>query len=231
MSTKTPHEREPEGDDLVAAEYVLGVLSGGERQAAAARIEAEPPFARLVDQWENRLAPLGKGYREIEPPASVKAALDKRLFGAGKSAGFWSSLAFWRALSAAALGLAALLVVILVQPVPQAQTLVASLAADGSDVRYVVVYDAASRDVGLNHLSGHRADGKDFELWVIEKGKAPISAGIIAVGSQIHMTMPEDLARKVAAGAVLAISLEPGGGSPTGQPTGPVVAAGELFSA
>lgn len=227
----TPHdEREPEGDDLVASEYVLGVLSAGERQAAAARAESEPAFARLVEKWEMALSPLASGYRGIEPPDQVKAALDKRLFGDEKPKGFWSSLAFWRSLAAAALALAALLVFIQVQPVPQAQTLVASLAAEDSDVRYVVVYDPLSRDVGLNHLSGHRAEGKDFELWVIEKGKAPISAGIIAVGSQIHMTVPEDLASKVAAGAVLAISLEPGGGSPTGQPTGPVVAAGELLS-
>ncbi|WP_287200988.1 anti-sigma factor, partial [Mesorhizobium sp.] len=33
---------------------------------------------------------------------------------------------------------------------------------------------------------------------------------------------------KLAQGAVLAVSVEPAGGSPTGQPTGPVVAAGDL---
>lgn len=32
----------------------------------------------------------------------------------------------------------------------------------------------------------------------------------------------------IARGAVLAISLEPPGGSPTGAPTGPVIAAGEV---
>jgi anti-sigma-K factor RskA len=34
----------------------------------------------------------------------------------------------------------------------------------------------------------------------------------------------------IASGALFAISLEPEGGSPTGQPTGPVVAAGDLRS-
>jgi anti-sigma-K factor RskA len=38
------------------------------------------------------------------------------------------------------------------------------------------------------------------------------------------------LQQKLAQGAVLAISVEPAGGSPTGQPTGPVVATGDLKS-
>ena len=32
------------------------------------------------------------------------------------------------------------------------------------------------------------------------------------------------------AGAMLAVSLEPPGGSPTGQPTGPVVSTGKLVA-
>ncbi|RUV29618.1 anti-sigma factor, partial [Mesorhizobium sp. M7A.F.Ca.MR.148.00.0.0] len=89
--------------------------------------------------------------------------------------GLWSSLAFWRGLAAAAV--AALAIYILVPtlnpPVEQPQArLVASLAAEGSDVRYLAVYDAAHHEVGLSHVSGERASGKDFELWMIE-GKNP----------------------------------------------------------
>ena len=40
------------GDDLLAAEYVLGVLPAEERQIASRRIDAETGFARLVDGWE-----------------------------------------------------------------------------------------------------------------------------------------------------------------------------------
>jgi len=52
--------------------------------------------------------------------------------------------------------------------------------------------------------------------------------GIIPPGATTHVAVSAEERKKLAQGAVLAISLEPAGGSPTGQPTGPVVAAGDL---
>ncbi|MER8630327.1 anti-sigma factor [Mesorhizobium opportunistum] len=227
------------GDDMFAAEYVLGVLPADERQIASRRIDSETDFARLVDGWEVRLSPLADAYPEIEPPASVKAAVDRRLFAstaaapAEPRAGLWSSLAFWRGLAAAAVAALALYIAVpyVNPPAVQPQTrLVASLAADGSDVKYLAVYDAAHHDVSLSHVSGERASGKDFELWMIEGKNAPVSMGVIPSGATAHIVVSPAAQQKLAQGAVLAVSLEPSGGSPTGQPTGPVVAAGDLKS-
>ncbi|HEY4191744.1 MAG TPA: anti-sigma factor [Mesorhizobium sp.] len=226
---------EHEGDDLLAAEYVLGVLTADERLAAQRRAEADTAFARLVDAWEVRLSPLDGGYAEVEAPASVKAALDRRLFtptsaGAARP-GLWSSLAFWRGLTMAALAALALYVAapLVNPPVPSSQpTLVAALAADGSDVKYLAVYDPAQHSVGLSHVAGEHATGKDFELWMIEGKNPPVSMGIIAAGATARLPVSPAVQQRLAQGAVLAVSLEPAGGSPTGQPTGPVVAAGDL---
>jgi anti-sigma-K factor RskA len=227
------------GDDLFAAEYVLGVLPAEERQIASRRIDAETDFARLVDGWEAHLSPLAAAYPEIEPPASVKVAVDRRLFASSTAApaepraGLWSSLAFWRGLAAAAVAALAIYIAVpyLNPPAVQPQTrLVASLAADGSDVKYLAVYDAAHHEVGLSHVSGERAAGKDFELWMIEGKNAPVSMGVIPAGATAHIVVSPAAQQKLAQGAVLAVSLEPAGGSPTGQPTGPVVAAGDLKS-
>lgn len=226
------------GDDILAAEYVVGVLPADERQAASQRIERDGVFARLVDTWEVHLTPMSSAYTPVEPPVSIKAAIDRRLFSgtttSAERAGIWASLAFWRGLATAALAALAIYVGanLLQQPTIEApqQRLVASLAADGSDVRYLALYDAENGDVGLSHVSGDRASGRDFELWMIEGQNAPVSMGVIPVGSSIHITVDEAARAKLAAGAVLAISLEPAGGSPTGQPTGPVVAAGDLKS-
>jgi anti-sigma-K factor RskA len=225
------------GDNLLAAEYVLGVLAADERQIASRRIDAETGFARLVDAWELHLSPMAAAYPEIEPPAIVKPAIDRRLFAstattaAGPRAGLWSSLAFWRGLAAAAVAALAIYIAVpYVNPPVEQPRLVASLAADGSDVKYLVVYDAAHHDVGLSHVSGERAAGKDFELWMIEGKNPPVSMGIIPAGATTHMTISPAVQQKLAQGAVLAVSLEPAGGSPTGQPTGPVVAAGDLKS-
>ena len=50
-------------EDMLAAEYVVGALAAEERRAAAERIERDPVFARLVDQWEVRLSPLASATR------------------------------------------------------------------------------------------------------------------------------------------------------------------------
>ena len=63
---------------------------------------------------------------------------------------------------------------------------------------------------------------------MIEGKNPPVSMGVVPVGATISVVVTPELRAKLAQGAVLAISLEPSGGSPTGQPTGPVVAAGDL---
>ncbi len=239
MNTADNNEREFGGDDAVAAEYVLGVLAADERQAIARRIDTDAAFAQLVDHWEVTLAPMAQGYAPVEPPASVKPALDRKLFSTAAStatggASIWQSLAFWRGLTVAAFAALALYVAVpfLSQSAPDApaERLVASLAPQQSDVHYFVVYDGRAGDIGLSHVTGEPASGRDFELWVIEPGQAPASLGVIPAGSNVHLAVSQDVQRKIASGAVFAISLEPAGGSTTGAPTGPVVAAGDLRS-
>ncbi|WP_027166888.1 anti-sigma factor [Mesorhizobium sp. WSM3224] len=225
------------GDDLLAAEYVLGVLAADERQIASRRIDTETAFARLVDAWEVHFAPMAAAYAAVEPPGSVKVAIDRRLFASSASTsatsggGLWASLAFWRGLAAAAVAALAVYVALpyVNPPASQPETrLVASLAADNSPVKYLAVYDAARHEVGLSLVSGDRGAGKDFELWMIEGKNAPVSMGVIPAGQTARMAVAPAVQQKLAQGAVLAVSLEPTGGSPTGQPTGPVVAAGDL---
>jgi anti-sigma-K factor RskA len=237
MSLAEDNGAERGGDEILAAEYVIGVLPADERQAVSARIEREPAFARLVDQWEAHLAPMAGAYQPVDPPASVKSAIDRRLFSgtaagaAAPSRGLWGSLAFWRGLAVASIAAFAIYAALpYIRPpaeVPEMR-LVASLAAEGSDVRYLAMYDAARDEVGLSHVSGEKAADRDFELWLIEGQKPPVSMGLVPAGAAVRITLTPEISEKLASGAVLAISLEPTGGSPTGQPTGPVVAAGDL---
>lgn len=225
------------GDAILAGEYVVGTLPAEERRAVAARIDSDPAFARHVDRWEVDFSPMGAAYVPVEPPATVKPAIDRRLFSSQSATsappGFWSSLAFWRGIAVAALAALALWIAVPYLSPPTAEPqlrLVASLAPHDSDVHYFVVFDARTKDVGLSHVTGARADGRDFELWLIEGGKAPESIGVIPVGSSVHMAVSQALVDRFQSGAALAISLEPLGGSSTGQPTGPVVATGDLLS-
>jgi anti-sigma-K factor RskA len=80
----------------------------------------------------------------------------------------------------------------------------------------------------LSHVSGDRGAGHDFELWAIEGQAKPVSLGVIPAGKTIRVRISPEIGKLLANGGTLAISLEAPGGSPTGQPTGPVVAVGGL---
>ena len=72
------------------------------------------------------------------------------------------------------------------------------------------------------------AANKSLELWVLPKEGAPRSLGVVAneMGDTLITILPTD--PRVRGANALAISLEPPGGSPTRQPTGPVLATGVI---
>ncbi|PWG68431.1 hypothetical protein DF186_25135, partial [Enterococcus hirae] len=62
------------------------------------------------------------------------------------------------------------------------------------------------------------------ELWLIADGAdAPVSLGVLDNAGTTRIRVPDDIAPGVRTGTI-AISIEPPGGSPTGAPTGTVVA-------
>ena len=71
---------------------------------------------------------------------------------------------------------------------------------------------------------------KTAELWLIPPGDKPHSLGVVDVSHPVSVTIPPTLRNAVTLKAAMAISVEPPGGSPTGQPTGPVIAKGGISS-
>lgn len=226
-------------DDALASEYVLGVLDADERRHCAERIARDAGFALRVAEWENRLAGLNEGFEENVPPAGIKAAIDARLFAPAPSAepdglrAVWASLAFWRILSGTALAALVVLMALIVArpdlsgPGP-GPTLVAALAAEDSDARFLALYDGAGRTLRIRRLAGDLPDDRDHELWLIAEGADPVSLGLVGTADAAPRTVPDDLRVAFAEGVTLAVSLEPKGGSTTGAPTGPVVALGPV---
>ena len=217
-------------DDALASEYVLGVLDAAERTACTDRIERDPAFAALVAEWEHRLSGLNEDYAELPAPASAKSRIDERLFGGEKqpASGFWSSLAFWRTLSGAALAVAAALLVAIVIGGPAPRTsLIAALQAADTDVRFVALFDQGEGTLRVAQVGGDAPSGQAFELWLIAGDNPPASLGLIE-GEAPPTSVAAGLVPGFSEGTALAVSLEPEGGSPTGAPTGPVVAQGLL---
>ena len=90
------------------------------------------------------------------------------------------------------------------------------------------IYDPAASTVRLPGPMPIPA-GHSAQLWAIVDGGKPVPLGVFRiVGTNVVADARSNAMMK--AGTMLAISLEPVGGSPTGKPTGPVVASGKLTS-
>lgn len=224
-----------DGDQVLVAEYALGLLDAAEHAAMARRIASEPALAAELKLWRARLASLDSEFAETPAPAAVQLKLERRLFGSGEAGGitgWWNSLALWRGLAGAGVAVAVLAVgVNLAQP-PRvdpklfANQLVAALSEQGSNVSFVALYNPATGSMRLTALSGEAVPEKDFELWAIRGAEAPVSMGVIPARARSDVKLTPELLQGFGEGTVLAITLEPKGGSPTGGPTGPIVAKG-----
>jgi anti-sigma-K factor RskA len=106
--------------------------------------------------------------------------------------------------------------------------LLASLAGEEAPEALTVAYRPVTRELVITPARIAAPADRVRELWLIPEAAKPISLGLVgAVGTQRRI-LPATLAARFAAGATIAISDEPNGGSPTGQPTGSVLAAGSL---
>lgn len=223
-----PQDLPPEEtDEALAAEYVLGVLDIGERATVFDRVRRDSTFAARVARWQERLVPLDAETPELAPPPDMLNRIEARLFPAPAPRPRWRFALglFGGALAAAAVAVV-LLVVVPLQPGPDApeprETLRAELVAEDA----TLVFAALWREDGLlqvRRISGDDAGaGQDYELWLIGADGVPASLGLLR-GPSAQATVPN-----LGAGLTLAVSLEPEGGSTTGAPTGPVLAAAPL---
>ncbi|KAA8616456.1 anti-sigma factor [Salipiger aestuarii] len=215
-------------DSALAAEYVLGALDRSERRDAQNRIATDPAFAAEVAAWEARLDPLLDRVAPQTPPAHGWAALETRLFAPPddpRPRSAWAWLGIASGLSTALLAA----VLWLGEPMQRAQgpLWISDLVSDDGSVRLAALYDAARGEMRVSVGGDAPAPDRDFELWMIAGGGAPVSLGVMPHTGSAAMAIPEDL-RAEMVGATLAITEEPAGGAPGGQATGPVVATALL---
>ena len=223
---------EPKSGDgtLIAAEYVLGVLSAAERLAVQARIAREPALRAEVEYWEQRLGTLASELEPVDPSPQVWAKIEAALATNTRRGALWQNLPFWRwaAIGSAALATASLVALIYVARIEPANApLIAKLESNGGG-GFVVAIDSGSGGLTVVPAALSNVDQRALELWLIAPGEQPRSLGLIEAARAVHISVPANLIPRVTPQSTLAISLEPLGGSPTGLPTGPVIASGKL---
>ena len=216
----------------MAAEHVLGLLEGEDLAAAERRLEQDPAYRALYAGWAEDLGSLAEGFEPVAPPSRIKGAIDKRLFGARRE-GLLRRLGLWPALTAAVLAAGTYLVVTdldLLRFEPEGPALRAEIAAEDRSLVVQVAYDPAEPDMlQVSRPSGDAAPGRSLELWLIAGEAAPVSLGVLPQDREGRLAIPEAL-RPMLPEAVLAVSDEPEGGSPTGTATGPVLGVGPVTS-
>jgi anti-sigma-K factor RskA len=219
---------------VTAAELALGLLEGDERAAALRRVLADQAFAEEVERWRGRFGDLHAEAPEAEPPAGGLARVEAAINGSEATQANRRA-ARWRAMAVAASLVAVLLFGTLMLrpgesdsggPVTTAPALlVASIKPTGPGSPIAVAYDPATKRLSVAGAALAGAD-RSAELWVIADGAKPRSVGLLSPNDATSIRVRDDIAPLFKPTAELAISIEPLGGSPTDQATGPVVAAG-----
>lgn len=228
----------------LAGEYALGLLTGDELAEARRRFAEDAEFRAEVGRWLGRLAPLLDEIPAAQPPATLWRRIEQNL-GSGRAANdnetsLRRRVAIWRGATAAALAVAASLALVMitrpdpvippaVTPAPVGQPLFASLSDEGQATRLFASWNPAEGRLVIAEANAVEVPaGSDRELWVIPAGGAPQSLGTIGGEARAVVQPGDALTAELREGATLAVSIEPAGGSPTGQPTGPVVVTGTL---
>ena len=236
--------------EALAAEYALGVLGTADRAAAAALLARDSDFAAAVARWTAQLAPIVETVAPVAPASGVWDRINAEIAppvrrapvaATQSSTSFWSSLFVWRGMSFASTAAATALAFVALSPdrspvlvaasqqVARAEVSAPLLLGDGKATMVAAAYDPNVREVLVTPAANVNIPaGRTMELWIIIGDKAPRSLGVITPGAAAAHVLPGDVRADLAAGATLAISIEPLGGSRTGAPTGPVVAAGKL---
>ena len=216
----------------LAAEYVLGTLKGGARRRFEGWMHQDADLRNITAQWQQRLAPMAEFAGAVQPPTSVWRGVERRLGLKPASSGwqFWrnENLAFWRSLGMLSTGLAAMLMVFVLSNRPfDAPTIsyVATLTDEKAQTAMLLTADSGNHALDVRLISSAQvAADKSLQLWAVPTSGKPRSLGVL-VDQRGRFTLAANAISSDV--AVLAVTLEPKGGSPDPNgPTGPILYKG-----
>lgn len=219
--------------DTLAAEYVLGTLDADTRVKLQRLMMTSDRARQAVWRWERELNALGASLNDVQPGPVVWQRIEARLGLAGQatadsaraeprpsrvgSSRGWNPFQHW-----VWPAIAAALVLVMVSwntwQVPQPAPTQVAVIQDAS-ARALWSVSLTEQDLVVTSTREVTpSTDRDYQLWLVAAdGRAPVSLGLL----------PETGQRQLARSAlfdtatidVLAVSREPEGGSPTGQPT------------
>ena len=231
----------------LAAEYVIGTLRGGARRRFEQFLVSDYALRAEVAKWETHFMPLIERIKPVTPPDRVWANIQARIGGTtsttaraptanlaaslAANTGWLGNLKFWRGLgmgaSLAASVLLATLIMMRSNLNADSDPMMMAVLEDQGVVRMVVEQPKSGLLMVKMVKPWAAKPNQSMELWVIPKDGAPRTLGVINEQGETRITMP-DMDRRLTDGTVFAITNEPVGGSPSGNPTGSVMCKGSI---
>jgi anti-sigma-K factor RskA len=208
----------------LAEEYVLGTLQGAARQRFERLLRHDAALRETVQEAARRWNVLVETLPPIQPSAAVWRNIERRIAPVRQvPARPWYRLGFWRGWALATSALAAMLVLYIgVAPLPVTYVVVIT---DDAQARasWLLSTAATGQDIRVTTLAPQPLPpDRTFQLWVKLPGAIAVqSVGLIPAAGRTTLQVPGPLVPKLVQAEKFGVSIEPPGGSPTGQPTTP----------
>lgn len=220
---------DPELRQRLASEYVLGTLHGHARARFERLLLSDARLRDEVAAWQTRLLPLADALPPVAPPPRVWRGIQSRI-GLQQEVSR-RSLAFWRNLGLVSTAAAAALALYIAVTPPRTPEMTYVALITDTHAKPAWIVSARNAQLTIKSLAPHTlAANQSLQLWLLPAGGKPVSLGLVPLAVSKTAVLPTQVGAQFAHAQAMAISLEPAGGSPTGQPTGPVLYQGPLVA-
>ena len=221
MNYQTPTLRR-----ALAADYAIGLMSTPARRRFEQLLLDDAALRGELAQWQETLASLTENLPEPPVPDrvwhAITARIEPQVLHMPEKRPFWN----WLRITAAVCSLVIAVTLGVIYNRDSARYSATLLTADAQPALKV---EAHEDYLNVEPLTLAAVDPqRSLELWAIPADGKPISLGVIPVGGKGRVELSDAQKALVGKPVALAVSLEPKGGSPTGQPTGPVLYQGAL---
>jgi len=211
----------PELLDSLAGQYVLGTLRGLARKRFQRLLLTSNKAREATSMWEQNLNNLASAITPQIPNDEVWVQIMQRIENKPQPSKtvVHTKPSIWHTWSFVATAACIILAFLVIQPTTSVKQTEQIALVQNQDKQSLWFIDVNAQGLAIKASSQLVAQtNKDYELWMILKGQdTPISLGLLP--KQGDKLLLKDKRFKASDIALLAVSLEPIGGSPNGLPT------------
>ena len=234
---------DPERRNALTHDFVLGTMPRRARRRFNRLVDEEAIIADGVYALEEKLLPLAWSLAPVQPSELVWQRIVQQTGMHQRSrdlpARRWPAVA--AALSVALLAVSIawwqerirppeVVIETVTETVPVEPSIGVVEDEAGNALWVARIYDDLRRADVTVQVSPTQQVTNDYELWILRDDGVPVSLGVLPQSGTASLSLADSAVDALQRGSVLAVSLEPLGGSPQATPTGPVLYTATLLA-